>query len=178
MKEWNVIATSLEGRQDALLMVLRRLGEFWRSPFRNVVLGKVDNPQSFLDQLKGLWEKDLLLPTALARALPVEKIFTVHPDEVAAKLKQELLPLVERLGGRKFYVRLDRRGFKGRIHSTAVEREAGEFLIEELQKRGFSPAVDFQDPDVVVVVEMVGESAGLALIDREMRARYPFLKVR
>lgn len=178
MREWNIVATSLEGRQDALLMALRKLGNFWRPRFRNVILGKVEDPQAFLAQLKHLLEKDLLLPTALARALPVEKIFELHLDDLVGGLKHELLPLVERIDGRKFYVRVERRGLKDRIHSSAVEREVGEFLWNELHRRGFTPAVDFRDPEVIVAIETVGELAGVALIDRELRAKYPFLKVR
>lgn len=178
MKEWNIVTTSLEGRQDALLMALRKLGDFWRPRFRNVVVGKVEDPLAFLDQLKHLLEKDLLLPTALAKALPVEKTFEFRLDDLVDRLKHELLPLVERIGGQKFYVRLERRGLKGQIHSPTVEKEIGEFLWNELRQRGFTPAVDFRDPDVIVAIETVGESAGIALIDREMRAKYPFLKVR
>ena len=177
MREWNIVATSLEGRQDALLIALHKLGDFRRSRFRNVILGKVEDPQVFLDQLKRLLDKDLLLPTALARALPVEKIFEFQLDDLVDKLKDELLPLVERLGGRKFYVRMERRGFKGQVHPSAVEKEIGEFLWKELHGRGFTPVVDFRDPDVIVIIETVGELAGIALLDREMRATYPFLKV-
>lgn len=178
MKEWNIVATSLEGRQDALLMALRKFGDFWRPRFRNVILGKVEDPGAFLDQLKYQLEKDLLLPTALARALPVEKTFELHLDDLVDKLKHELLPLVERIGRQKFYVRMERRGLKGKIHSPTVEKEIGDFLWNELHQRGFSPTVDFRDPDVVVTIEMAGEMAGIALIDRERRAKYPFLKVR
>jgi len=177
MREWNIVATSLEGRQDALLIALRKLGDFRRSRFRNVILGKVEDPQAFLDQLKHLLDKDLLLPTALARSLPAEKIFEFQPDDLVDKLKNELLPLVERIGGRKFYVRMERRGLKGEIHPSVIEKEIGEFLWKELHQRGFTPAVDFRDPDVIVIIETVGELAGIALLDREMRATYPFLKV-
>jgi tRNA(Ser,Leu) C12 N-acetylase TAN1 len=178
MREWNIVVTSLEGRQDALLIALRRLGSFWRSRFRNVIVGKVEDPQAFLDRLGPMLEKDLLLPTALARVLPAEKVFEFQLDNLLDRLKDEVLPLVERIGGQKFYVRMERRGFKGQVHPSAVEKEIGEFLWQELQRRGFTPAVDFRDPEVIVIIEMLGESAGIALVDREMRAKYPFLKVR
>ena len=42
MASWNVLATSLEGRRDALLMALRRLGKFRRGGYRNVVVGAVE----------------------------------------------------------------------------------------------------------------------------------------
>jgi tRNA(Ser,Leu) C12 N-acetylase TAN1 len=178
MREWNIFATSLEGRQDALLISLRKLGHFWRPRFRNIVVGQVEDPQAFFDRLKQMLEKDFLLPTALARALPAEKVFEFQLDNLIDRLKDELLSLVERIGGHKFYVRMERRGFKGQVHPSAVEKEIGEFLWQELQRRGFTPAVDFSDPDLVVVIEMLGESAGITLVDRDMRTKYPFLKVR
>ena len=37
MSAWNVLATSLEGRRDGLLVALRRLGRFRPGGYRNVV---------------------------------------------------------------------------------------------------------------------------------------------
>jgi hypothetical protein len=37
-----------------------------------------------------------------------------------------------------------------------------------LKARGRHPVVDFRDPDVVLVVEMVGDSAGLGLLTRDL----------
>jgi len=37
--------------------------------------------------------------------------------------------------------------------------------------------VEFHDPNVVVVVELVGDTAGLAIVTRELRTRFPFVKI-
>ena len=178
MREWNVIATSLEGRRPALLAALRRLGAFWPAPFRNVVLGFVEDRGAFADRLKELLEKDRRLGTSLSRALAVEKSLTLRPDDLVQRLQEAVAPLAERIDGRRFYVRFERRGLKGKINSPAVEREIGEFLIEQLQRRGFSPKVGFSDPDVIVLIETVGETAGIALVEREARAKYAFIRVK
>jgi pyruvate/2-oxoglutarate/acetoin dehydrogenase E1 component len=46
-----------------------------------------------------------------------------------------------------------------------------------LEARGETPLVAFDDADVVVVVELVGDVGGIALVTRELRQRYPFVRV-
>src|SRR5438552_3304325 len=72
MASWNVLATSLEGRRDALLMALRRLGKFRRGGYRNVVVGTVESVDEFLARVHEALDADPLLPTALARVVPIE----------------------------------------------------------------------------------------------------------
>ena len=47
-----------------------------------------------------------------------------------------------------------------------------------LERRGATPRVDFADPDSILVIETVGEEAGLAVLGRALRRDYPFIKVR
>ena len=70
MASWNVLATSLEGRRDALLMALRRVGKFRRGGYRNVVVGAVESVDEFLARVHEALDADPLLPTALARVVP------------------------------------------------------------------------------------------------------------
>jgi protease I len=77
----------------------------------------------------------------------------------------------------RFHVRAERRGHRGVIDSHACERALGAFLWEGLEARGGRPQVHFHDPDVVLAVEVVGDTAGLGLVTRELRARFPFVRI-
>ena len=63
---------------------------------------------------------------------------------------------------------LERRRAHARRHPLARARE----------RRATTPRVTFDDPDLVVAIETLGERAGIALIDRTLRQTYPFVRIR
>jgi tRNA(Ser,Leu) C12 N-acetylase TAN1 len=174
---WNVLATSLEGRRDALLIALRRIGRFRPGGYRNVVVGLVDEPTRFLAEVRDALTGDALLPTALARVVPIERTLRFDPLDAIDTLAAAAEPFLDRLTG-TFFVRLERRGLKGRLHSPTLERELGDRVWTALQSRGRTPKVNFKDPDAVLVVETLGDQAGLSVVDRALRQTYPFVKIR
>ena len=178
MPTWNVLATSLEGRRDALLIALRRLGRFRPGGYRNVVVGTVDDVPVFLAALRAALATDPLVPTALARVVPIEITLRFEPAAPVAAIVAAAEPLLDRLAGGSFFVRLERRGLKGRVHSPTVEREIGDGIWRALEARGHKPSVEFGDPDAILVVETLGDQAGLAVVDRALRQTYPFVKIR
>src|SRR2546428_4398641 len=114
MASWNVLATSLEGRRDALLMALRRVGKFRRGGYRNVVVGAVESVDEFLARVHEALDADPLLPTALARAVPIEATVRFEAPTAVETLAAAAEPFVDRLAGGSSFVRLQRRGLKGR----------------------------------------------------------------
>src|SRR5467141_1253619 len=135
MASWNVLATSLEGRRDALLMALRRVGKFRRGGYRNVVVGAVESVDEFLARVHEALDADPLLPTALARVVPIEATVRFEaPTAVETPAAAE--PFVDRLAGGSFFVRLERRGLKGRLHTPTVERALGDHVWRALEARG------------------------------------------
>ena len=175
---WNVLATAAEGRRDALLIGLKRLGRFRPAGYRNVVIGMVDDPAAFLEQVRASLASDPLLPTALGKVVPIEVVVRFEPGAPVAELAAAAEPLLAHLAGGSFFVRVERRGLKGRLHSPTVERELGDHVWGVLAARGHTPRVDFRDPDVVLVVETLGDQAGLGVVTRARRAAYPFVRVR
>jgi len=175
---WNLLATSCEGQRDALLIALRRLGRFRPGGYRNVVIGMVDDPGVFLDRVRDALATDPLLPTALARVVPVDVTLRFEPGAPVTELVAAAEPLLARLAGGAFFVRVERRGLKGRLHSPTVEREIGDHVWRALEARGHVPRVDFRDPAAVLVVETLGDQAGLGVVTRAQRAAYPFVRVR
>src|SRR3989442_1471564 len=166
MASWNVLATSLEGRRDALLMALRRLGKFRRGGYRNVVVRAVESVD------------ELLPPPALARVVPIEATVRFEAPTAVETLAAAAEPFVDRLAGGSFFVRLERRGLKGRLHTPTVERALGDHVWRALEARGHTPRVAFKDPDAVLVIETIGDEAGLGVLTRALRAQHPFVKIR
>jgi len=178
MPAWNVLATSPEGRRDALLIALRRLGKFRRGGYRNVVVGEVADHAAFLVAVRAALATDPLLPTALAKVVPIEATVRIDPTSAADTLAAAAEPFLARLANGSFFVRLERRGLKGRLHTPTLERDLGDRIWRALESRGHTPRVDFGDPDAILVVETIGEEAGIAVIDRALRSAYPFVKIR
>jgi len=178
MADWNVLATSLEGRRDALLLGLRKLGRFRPGGYRNVVIGMVEDRDEFLVRVRDALASDALLSTALAKVVPLEITTLIDADTAVDTLATAAEPFLDRLAGGSFFVRLERRGLKGRLHSPTVEREVGDRVWRALAARGHTPRVDFADPDAVLVIETIGDRAGLALITRELRREYPIVNIR
>jgi tRNA(Ser,Leu) C12 N-acetylase TAN1 len=174
---WNLIVTSRQGAQRRLRRALYRLVGLERSGFRNVLVGHVQDAEAFLAALGELRSARPALDRWLGKAIVVERTFPVDPATFQARLREEAAGFVDRLAGRSFHVRVERRGHKGVIDSHACEQALGAFLWAALEGRGARPVVDFEDPDAVLVVELIGDTAGLALVTRELRARFPFVKV-
>jgi tRNA(Ser,Leu) C12 N-acetylase TAN1 len=177
-RPWNVLATALEGRRDALLVALRRLGRFRRGGYRNVVVGLVDDPAGFLRAVRDALGTDPLLPTALARVVPIDATVRFEPANAVDAVAAAAVPLVDRLAGGSFFVRLERRGLKGRLHTPTFERDLADRIWRALESRGHAPRVDFHDPDAILVVETIGDEAGVAVLPRALRREFPFVKVR
>ena len=178
MPTFDVLATSLEGRRDALLVALRRLGRFRPGGYRNVVVGSVDDRAAFLDRVAEGLARDPLLPTALARLLPIDLTLRFTLDSALDDLATAAEPLIDGLGGDAFFVRVERRGLKGRLHTPTLERDLADRVWRMLEARGRTPRVDFGDPDGVLVVETLGDQAGLVLLPRALRERYRFVRIR
>jgi len=177
MMGWNVLATAKEDQQRHLARKLKRLGDFRWSPFLGVLMGRVEDHQAFFDQLGRSEEIEpgFLLP--LARVVPLDKTLTIDVASLVPMLKAEVLGYADRIGSGAFYVRVERRGHKGEIHSQQLEQELAHALVELLTQKGHTPRVDFQNPDVIIAIEIVGDECGIGIITKSLRERYPFVKV-
>ncbi len=179
-RDWNVVATALEGQRDALRLALKRLGAFRGSGYRNLLLGHVPDPYAFLEVVRdGLAAPDSLLARALGKLVPIDRVVPFTVDEAVETLTAAAADAyLDRLMTGTFFVRLERRGLKGTLHSSDVERAVGANLYTLLERRGAAPRVDFADPDHVVAIETVDQQAGLVLLPRALSRAYPFIRVR
>jgi tRNA(Ser,Leu) C12 N-acetylase TAN1 len=177
MKDWNVVLTSHEAQQRRLLLELASLGDFRASDFREVIIGKVPDLETFLETLRDYWQKPFW-PQFLSTVVPVRIVFPFTLNNLLSRLKEATLALGPEIGDAPFYVRMRRRGHKGELSSQAVEQELDQFLLEELTSRGQKCRIDFNAPEVILAVETIHNQCGLGLITRQMKERYPFIKVK
>ena len=178
MIAWNVLVTVLPGGEPEVVDELRHRGEFARTGFKGILAGRVDEMDRFLDDLHRAHDQGAHWTRRMGRVLPMERVFSITPETFEERLKEAVTPYLERMESGAFYVRLERRGFKGKILSPEVEQAVDTHLILEGEARGKSLRVAFKDPDYKIAVETVGSDCGIALIPRELTRKYPLVKIR
>jgi tRNA(Ser,Leu) C12 N-acetylase TAN1 len=155
---------------------LHRFGPVAKTEFYNVLVVKADDPQAMLDTLVEEQLSDPRRYAWIGRVVPVKEGFLFQsPDEFDAKARERLRALLPNLAGKRFHVRLHRRGFKGRLSSQHEEQALAAFLLDGLAAAGTSGSIDFDDPDAVVDIETVAQQAGISLWTRDQLKRYPFV---
>lgn len=168
---WNVIATTRGSFRDALAL-LRVFGPVHRTGLYNVLVLEVADVRAFLDQLHAA----LGDPRAqhLGHALPVTERFTFEDAaDLTDQASRIALGWAPELAGRAFHTRMHRRGRRGELHSSDVERAIDEALLARLDPPG---RIEFVDPDAVIDVETLRDEAGMALWTRADLARWPLLR--
>jgi tRNA(Ser,Leu) C12 N-acetylase TAN1 len=180
MQDWNLIVTVRPGPEHVhrLLTRLGQLGHFARTSFKDVLVGRVDDVQSFLDAVLEAKAADKAWATLIGRIIPAESIFTFTPDTLVARLKDAVAPLVERMSAGTFHFRLERRGMAQRIPSQEIERAVAEHVFALAEACGIALSTRFEDPDYIIAAETIGDQCGVALIPRGQSARYPFVRTR
>ena len=178
MKEWNILATAFWGRGKDALRLLTPHGEFKGSGFKDVLQGHVEDVNLFLEKLESMRQENPDRMNSLSQILPLGRTFNFDLPDFMDKLKETVLPYVEKVEGKKFYVRVKRRGHKGEMSSLEIEKEISGFIFEKLEEVGKQAQVSFSDPDVVIIIETIANRAAVALITREMRKKYPLIKIK
>jgi len=177
MFDWNAVVSVRANGYKTARRYLKTLGRVERTDYYNVLALKVDDCALFLEAVKRDTGLQPELRNALARVVPVSQSFLFqNPAEFEARAREVVPVFAPELAKRTFHVRMHRRGFRGQLASQEIERLLARQLIERLEAAGTPAQVEFDDPDAVLVIETLGQWAGLALVTREQRARYPFLE--
>ncbi len=178
MWQFNLVVTlAADGRFRPLWEELALYGDFRKTGFLGVILGHVAEPLEFLEFVREKRDQQLVAFQDLGRIVPLANCFIFTPETFEAQLREVLAPYAERVNGQRFYVRLERRGLKGRIISPEAERNLDTFLLEKLVKIGGAAEVAFDDPDTVLAVETIGTRCGIGLLTKELLQRYDFVRV-
>jgi tRNA(Ser,Leu) C12 N-acetylase TAN1 len=174
--DWNVVISLHERTYGQARKLLEKLAPVSRTSYFNVLVMKVEDIGCLLETLRQWMEADAHIRDILARVVPVVRTFTFQTvEEFETKARETSLSFVPALAGKTFYIRMHRRGFKGRLSSQNEERFLDEFLLEALDKMGNPGRITFADPDAILALETVDCRAGLSLWSREDLQRYPFL---
>jgi tRNA(Ser,Leu) C12 N-acetylase TAN1 len=173
--DWNLVVTARSGRRRDLASALRPIVRVKSAGFPEVMVGRTDDVEACLDAIAARADP-AFRREILARVVPIGHTFTLDPDDLEEQLIGETRTVLDELVGHPFHVRVERRGHKGVVRTDLLERVLGTALVEALRARGDTPRVVFDDPDLVVAVELIGTVGGLALITRERRERHPFVR--
>jgi hypothetical protein len=178
MQEWNAVISVREHDFRQAFDVFGEFGEVKRTEFFNILLLRARDVAQMLDRLRERAERSPESLAFLARLIPVTRTFIFNsPAEFEERTRAAVLGWAQDLAGKSFFVRIHRRGFRGRIQSMDEERRLDTLLLEKLEKSGKPGNISFDDADAVIAIETVGTWAGLALFTREEKDRYPFIRV-
>ena len=178
MQDWNVVVTAHEHGYSQAREFMETFGTVSKTDYFNVLALNVEDIGQFIENLRRRIDEDPSLMNILARVMPVSCTFSFQsPMEFENKAREAVALWLPGLDDKRFHVRMHRRGFRGRISSQQEERFLDEFVMEHLSSEGSPGEVSFDDPDVIIAVETIGQQAGLSIWTRKDRARYPFLKL-
>ena len=155
---------------------MRRWGKTRRSNYFRVLTLSVDDTETFLAEIaKAIADSPGILDI-LSHVMPAQHAFDFSSaEEFEAKARDIAILWAPALAGKKFHVRLHRRGFKGTLSTAKEERFLDETLLDALDALGAPGHIAFADPDAILQIETIDGRAGLSLWQREDLKRYPFL---
>ena len=162
--DWNVVVMTGPGGVMKAISALRPLGTLRATPHSGVAVGHFDGPD-ILETATRLHEAEPQRFEFVQRLVPMERVMRYPRDDVTETLCAALADCGPRVAGKKFYVRCRLRGLESRLESRAVERAIGSYLFELAALAGEPAKVSFDDPDVVVLIEVIGDTVGYAFLD-------------
>jgi len=179
-RRWNVVLTVQPAPRAVheLLDALHTFGEFHITPFHYVCSGWVKDIPTFLDALLEAQQAGRHWTKHLARVVPVARTFEFAPDSLEAKLEAAVAEIAADVEGGTCFVRVERRGLAEHVHAAELELAIADQLFSAVEARGKSLRTSFVDPDYIVAVETLETECGVTLITRDLRRRYPFVRVR
>jgi tRNA(Ser,Leu) C12 N-acetylase TAN1 len=178
MSDWNVVVSLQERGFKRAFKDLQGFGSVSKTEFFNVLTMKVGDIDRFQESLLAWVAEHPHLLNAVARLVPVTDTFTFQSAaEFEAQAKEIVVKWVPQLAGKAFHVRMHRRGFKDRISSLEAEHLLDGALLAALEAVETPGRITFDSPDAIVIVETLGQWAGIGCWKRVDMQRYPWLRL-
>jgi tRNA(Ser,Leu) C12 N-acetylase TAN1 len=175
---WNVIVTLPEATAGQARGVLRRWGTLHRTAHFRVLVMTVADPDRFLREFGAALAEMPGILNFIAHLFPAQKAFDfATAEEFEEKARETALAWAPALAGKRFHVRLHRRGLKGVLSTPKEERFLDDALLQAFGTAEPPGHIGFDDADYVIHIETVDRRAGMSLWRREDLERYPFLGV-
>ena len=178
MEKWNILATARKGEERYVIRILNNYGEFRGSGYRDVILGYVADVPAFLEVLESIRRESPGKLRSLGQIVPLERNFQFDVADLVDKAKEAVSPYIDQLEKTRFFVRVVRRGHKGEISGMETEQELDGFILESLQHKGKRATVNIEEFEKMIVIETVENRAGVGLVTKEVKGKYPFVKVK
>lgn len=177
MIDWNVVVTTRDDGFECSEEELEDFGFVSRTDYYNVLVMRVEDIAAFLEEFS---DRTLLIPDLMdrcvSRVAPAEHAFGfASAEEFQDRAEDAARAIAPDLAASDFYVRVHRRGFRESLSSSEAERSIAGAIFDRLEEEDRTAEVDFDDPDAVVAVEIVGPRAGLSVWKRSDLDAYPFL---
>jgi tRNA(Ser,Leu) C12 N-acetylase TAN1 len=179
MQDWNVVVTVTDRfARFRAKRGLKRFGKVATTEFHNVLVMCVADVGALLASLDEMMATDMSLVNDISRLMPAQATFDFATrEEFEEKAGIVILGWTDRMAGKSFHIRLHRRGMGERLRSLDEEKVLDTTLLDRLAAMGKPGRIGFDDPDLAIDIETVGNRAGLSLWTREDLQRYPFLRV-
>lgn len=179
MLDWNVVVTVNDRfARFHVKRGLKRFGKVETTEFHNVLVMQVADVSALLAALAEMMEGDMSLINDISRLMPAQAtVDFATKEEFEEKAGAAILGWANRMAGKTFHIRLHRRGMGEQLCSLEEEKVLDTSLLDKLSELGKPGRIAFDDPDLVIDIETVGNRAGLSLWTREDLQRYPFLRV-
>ncbi len=175
--DWNVVVSIYPEGFKRALRALARYGHVEPSSYYNVLVMSVDDPLQMLAAVEQQTEQNPALYDAIARVAPAMRSCEFHTaGEFLERAKLIALEWASDLAGKTFHVRIHRRGGPQGLHSTDAEKLIDAAITQATAAAGNSARISFDQPDAVIVIDTVGERAGISLWTGEDLARHRLLR--
>lgn len=173
---WNVIVTLPEATASQARRVLRPWGMLHRTDHFRVLVMAVADPDRFLQEFGAAVAATPGILNFVAHVFAAQQTFDfVTVAEFEVKAREAALAWAPLLAGKRFHIRLHRRGLKGVLSTPHEERFLDDALLQALSTAGTPGHIGFDDPDYVIHLETVDHRAGISLWSRDDLRRYSFL---
>jgi len=87
LPSWNVVVTAKDHEQRHLARCVKRLGDFWWTPFLGLLVGRVEDHEAFCEQLLRSEEERPGFLRPLARLITIDRTFTFQVEHLPAQLE-------------------------------------------------------------------------------------------
>ena len=175
---WNVVVTVYDREFGQARRLMAPFGAVAKTDFRNVFVMKVDDVRGFMTEVERTLCEDASISNSISRIVPVTDSFRFQQtEEFERKARDVVTQWIPALAGARFHVRMHRRGFKGRLSSQHEEQFLDRHILATLRAKGRDATVDFHDPDFIIIVETVGQEAGLACWSRDELNAFSMLRL-
>jgi len=171
--DWNVVVTLGEDSFREAVSLLRKWGAVKRTAYYRVLVVKVENPSAFFADFTAAVANAPGILNFVSHVVPAQETFDFSTaEEFETRARAVALAWAPKLGGKRFHVRLHRRGFKGTLSTPREEKFLDEALLAALGDQGY---IGFTDPDAVIQIETIDGRAGMSLWTREEIRHCSFL---